>query len=194
MHRQILNIQNPKILVDHEDGNGLNDRRYNLRVATTAQNQWNGKKRESGKTSQYKGVCWHEKHKKWRSQTKYFSKFVWMGEFPSEIVNGIDIGEIKAAKAYDQAARKYFGVFARLNFPEGEYMGYMLDKESEQEALKLIAQCKADRLYATAMILSYKTVGELEIMCKYLGCNISQLAGRVQKFSKGLIGEEKCTK
>lgn len=186
MHRQILGIKDG-ILADHEDGDGLNNRRFNLRVATQAQNQHNQGPRKG--TSRFKGVHWSETHNKWCAQIKYLCKCIWIGSFPKEIVNDVDIGEIKAAKAYDEAARKYFGVFARLNFPEGKYMGYMLDQKVEQEALKLIAQCKADSVTDTAVILSQKTVLELEIMCKYLGCNISRLAGRVLSFSKGLQDE-----
>jgi hypothetical protein len=191
MHKQILDVKNG-VLIDHEDGNGLNNRRFNLRVATREQNQWN-QIAVRGR-SNYKGVYWHIRSKKWRAQIAYFRRRFYIGQFDSEIVNGVDIGEIKAAKAYDEAAKKYFGVFARLNFPEGEYMSYMLDQKTEQEALKLIAECKAEKLDDVAQMLSYKSVRELEIMCKYLGCNISQLAGRVQRFSKGLIGDEKCTK
>lgn len=115
MHRQILNI-NERVLVDHIDGNGLNNRRYNLRVATNAQNQWNMCSTRG--TSRYKGVCWHIHDKKWAVALTYLGERIWIGEFASEIVGDVDIGEIKAAKAYDEAARKYFGVFARLNFPE----------------------------------------------------------------------------
>jgi hypothetical protein len=186
MHQQILKVQG-KAFVDHADGNGLRNRKYNLRVATRSQNQWNRSKNINGK-SKFKGVSRHRKN--WQVFIKYLGKSIYLGEFKPEIVNGIDIGEIRAAKAYDKAARKYFGVFARLNFPEGEYMGYIQDQKVEQEALKLIAECKSEKLDVVAMILSYKTVSELEIMCKYLGCNISELAGRVLSFSKGLSPSE----
>jgi len=125
MHRQILGVKEG-VFVDHIDGDGLNNRRYNLRIATHTQNQWNMRPR--GGTSQYKGVCWHIRYKVWTVNLRYFKRRIWIAQFHKEIVNGVDIGEIRAAKAYDQAARKYFGVFARLNFPT----------EDEKEALRLI--------------------------------------------------------
>lgn len=95
--------------IDHEDGNGLNNqRKSNLRPATTQQNAQGFRRKSSGKTSKFRGVSWHKKAGKWRAYICLDDKHKHLGHFNSEI---------DAAKAYDIAARKYFGDFASPNFP-----------------------------------------------------------------------------
>lgn len=103
MHRAILNITNPKIQVDHENGNGLNNMRVNIRVATPAQNSQNrcGSRDTSSK---YKGVSF--RGNKWNAAIKISGKTKYLGRFTNEL---------EAALAYDNAARRHYGEFARLN-------------------------------------------------------------------------------
>jgi hypothetical protein len=113
MHRMLLDA--PKgFFVDHINGDGLDNRRENLRLCTRSENAQNQKTQHRPKTSKYKGVNklkyggWlvriglHENGKRVRKS---------IGCFPKD-------KEIEAAKAYDEAAVRYFGEFARLNFPE----------------------------------------------------------------------------
>src|SRR5689334_17780885 len=65
MHRVILSITDPKIIVDHKDGDGLNNQRSNLRIATPSQN--NANRRPMG-SSKYLGVYYHKSSKKWKAQ------------------------------------------------------------------------------------------------------------------------------
>jgi len=109
LHRVILGVTDPEIKVDHKDGNGLNNVRYNLRVCTTAENTRN-KQKSKGNTSGFKGVCWHKRDKCWAVQICVDYKGVHLGHFP-----GTPEGKIEAAKAYNVAAIKYYGEFARLN-------------------------------------------------------------------------------
>lgn len=108
MHRELLLLTNEDIEVDHRDGNGLNNQRYNLRKTTHQCNQQNV--RTTTGTSQYKGVTWHKDRNKWCAQIKTNNKRYHLGRFPQD-------QEIEAAKAYDAKAVELFGEFACLNFP-----------------------------------------------------------------------------
>jgi hypothetical protein len=108
MHRLILGAPQG-ITVDHVDGDGLNNTRANLRLATVAQNCRNTpKKRDASSTSRYKGVGYRATEQSWRAKITVNRKRVYLGNFHSEM---------DAARAYDAAARRYFGEFALLNFP-----------------------------------------------------------------------------
>jgi hypothetical protein len=106
MHRQIMNFPEG-LLVDHRNNNTLDNRRSNLRIATQSQNRQNRRKRENT-TSRYVGVSFDKQTNKWKVKIKTETKEIYLGRFSSEI---------EAAKAYDAAALKYHGEFARLNFP-----------------------------------------------------------------------------
>lgn len=106
MHRMLLNLTDPKIHGDHIDHDGLNNQKHNLRPATMAQNQRN-KRSAKNSTSKYLGVCWNQSELKWRVQIFTSGKVILLGRFTSET---------EAAKAYDQAALKFHGEFANLNF------------------------------------------------------------------------------
>ena len=105
LHREIMQPTND-LLVDHRNGNGLDNRRANLRLATHTQNMHNCRKRKNA-TSQFVGVWLDKKRKLWESVIASNGKKIFLGRFKTEI---------EAAKAYDEAARKYHGEFARLNF------------------------------------------------------------------------------
>lgn len=100
MHRVILNAPD-HLLVDHIDHNGLNNQRYNIRLCTNSQNQWNMKGRRNG----FKGVS-AEKYC-FRASIKYQQRTIHLGSFKTEK---------EAGMAYDQKAKELFGDFALLNF------------------------------------------------------------------------------
>ena len=108
MQMLVLNLtmsSTRKMDIDHRDGDGLNNKKNNLRLATHAQNIMNQRLNKVN-TSGYKGVSWHRN--KWRAQIKKDGKRHHLGLFTCLI---------KAAKAYDEAAKELFGEYARLNFP-----------------------------------------------------------------------------
>ena len=108
MHREIMDTP-PGILVDHRNNDGLDNRRDNLRLATSSQNNINCRRNKSKSSSRFVGVTFDKRKKQWRVRISVNRKRIFLGYFDSEI---------DAAKAYDEAAKKYYGEFARLNFPE----------------------------------------------------------------------------
>jgi len=106
MHRLILGLERgDKRECDHIDGNSLNNQRNNLRICSRHQNNCN-RKSYSNSTSTYKGVSWNRLLKKWRADIQVNNKHILLGSFAFEK---------EAAQAYNRAAKKYFGEFARLN-------------------------------------------------------------------------------
>lgn len=107
LHRFIMDAP-PDKQVDHRDGDGLNCRRLNMRIATRTQNARNCK--PCG-TSGYKGVSKSGGgvQNPYRAQIKISGVTRLLGFFPDAV---------SAAHAYDQAATKLFGEFAWLNFPK----------------------------------------------------------------------------
>jgi hypothetical protein len=106
MHREILKVADPKILIDHKDHDGLNNQKYNIRTCTSSENQMN-KKAVVGSSSKYIGVCWHKKDKKWQAAISVNKKQKYLGQFDCPI---------KAAIARDKKAIELHGEFANLNF------------------------------------------------------------------------------
>lgn len=106
LHRMITGVKDGEY-VDHIDGNGLNNRKSNLRICTQQQNTSN-KRPMPGGSSTWKGVSWDKKSKTWYSYIMVYYKRIPIGHFTSEI---------DAAKAYDRAALEHYGEFAKLNFP-----------------------------------------------------------------------------
>lgn len=112
MHRIIMGCtyRDGKI-IDHIDGNGLNNQKSNLRFCTCSENGMNRKPNING-TSKYKGVSLSTTKREngkvycyWVAGIK-LKKYTWLGCFKNET---------DAAKAYNDAALKYFGEFANLN-------------------------------------------------------------------------------
>jgi hypothetical protein len=111
MHRMIAETK-PGDETDHENGDGLDNRRSNLRPATRSQNKGNmGKpKRPDGTahTSQYKGVSWDKSRERWQAKITTHGTTRNLGRYDDEA---------EAGRAYDAAAAEHYGEFARLNFP-----------------------------------------------------------------------------
>lgn len=96
----------PSDHIDHIDGDRQNNRIDNLREATAEQNLRNMSRHADG-SSRFKGVSWNRSLSKW--QASCCGKYI-----------GLFGDEQEAARAYDDAASRDYGAFARLNFPQGE--------------------------------------------------------------------------
>jgi len=114
MHRLIVGAQ-PGEDVDHQNFDGLDNRRRNLRVCTRSQNKANGHKYATCRgripSSRFKGVSFSRSTEQWQARLTLRGKQLWLGYFATQEA---------AAHAYDAAALEYFGEFARLNFPQPE--------------------------------------------------------------------------
>ena len=107
MHRILLKVLKGQ-QIDHVNGNRLDNRKSNLRICTQSQNTKNRIK-STKNTSGYKGV-WFKKDgkrlKRWVADIKVDYKKISLGLF---------LTKEEAARAYNEAAKQYFGEFARLN-------------------------------------------------------------------------------
>lgn len=104
LHRFVMDVWDGR-LVDHRNHDSLDCRKVNLRVCTHAQNTMNSRKRRDG-SSQYKGVRFISKLKKWSVRITVNGQRRYVGFY---------LSEEEAARAYNDAARQHFGEFACLN-------------------------------------------------------------------------------
>jgi hypothetical protein len=105
MHRLVLDAP-VHLQVDHINGDGLDNRKANLRLATEHQNSAHKIGKLPGTSSQYRGVTWHKQAKRWQAAIQVRRKKIYLGLF---------VNETEAAGAYDHAAKAHFGEFAVLN-------------------------------------------------------------------------------
>jgi len=108
LHRFILGITDPNILIDHKDNDGLHDFKTNIRICTNEQNAMNRKKRK-GCTSDFKGVSWYNITNRWKASICFKGHTISLGYF---------LTEIEAASAYNKKAVEFFGEFCKLNKDE----------------------------------------------------------------------------
>lgn len=103
IHRLIMNP--PKGMeVDHINGDKLDNRKQNLRLCTRSENNMNRKH-----TGVYRGIRWTKNG--WQAEIKTNRVYKYLGRFKDPI---------QAAMAYDKAAKKQHGSFARLNFKDSD--------------------------------------------------------------------------
>ena len=105
LHRVIMDAP-VGMEVDHINGDTLDNRRENLRLCIHAENGRNRQLNMNNKSG-YKGVSWNERDKKWRAMIKINLHHIYLGQFTDSM---------EAARAYDEAAQKYYGEFAKTNF------------------------------------------------------------------------------
>lgn len=105
MHRYLMGVSDPNIIIDHIDGNGLNNQKNNLRACTTPDNLKN-RRSKGTKTSKFKGVTQKGVSNQWVSHISVDKKRLYLGTYASEM---------DAAVAYNIAAKEHHGGFANLN-------------------------------------------------------------------------------
>lgn len=109
LHRLLFDLEDPNIKVDHIDHNLLNNKRNNLRICTQEENARNKRQLPNSNLYNYKGChyCYYKnKTNPWQCMIGHNNKTIHIGYFPTLE---------QCAKAYNKAAKKYFGEFACLN-------------------------------------------------------------------------------
>ncbi len=105
MHRLLLGLHKGDMRQsDHRNGNTLDNRRENLRIADSFQNAWNHRV-QSSNTSGYKGVSFCARTSKWRAQIQVRGTKKYLGSFPEKE---------EAYLVYCEAAKQMHGEFARF--------------------------------------------------------------------------------
>lgn len=105
LHRFVLSVNNPKVIVDHISGDMLDNRKFNLRICTQSENGMN-KRIQSNNTSGIPGIYLRSDTGKWCARIKINRKTINLGCFT-------DLEEAK--KVRKEAEEKYFGEFSYDN-------------------------------------------------------------------------------
>lgn len=125
LHRALLRLEDPAVHVDHINGDGLDNRRANLRIATIAENNRNqrpGRRNRSG----FKGVYFRPDRGRWVARIFAEGQVHSLGHYDSAV---------DAAHAYDAAAKELHGEFAYLNFPlHPQYSSQPQNDQTEGQA------------------------------------------------------------
>jgi hypothetical protein len=110
MHRLILGVTDKSLHVDHKNGNGLDNRKENLRLVTRNQNMRNLTRIRVNNTSGYRGVCFEKSSGKWMA-------YIYIDGKQKKLGRHLDPKD--AARAFDNAAREIFGEYCgKLNFED----------------------------------------------------------------------------
>jgi hypothetical protein len=107
MHREIFGAHHGE-KIDHQNRNTLDNRRGNLRVASSRQSVLNQRLLTARNRSGYRGISLDQNAQRWRAQIKVKGKQIHLGFFNTAQ---------EAARVYDAAARQYHEGFTSLNFP-----------------------------------------------------------------------------
>jgi len=108
IHRLITDTEDGDVVVDHQNGDTLDNRRDNLIVSSYQENAMNKSKTKHHRSSKFKGVT-KMKNGRWKAHVGMDDQDIHLGYFDTEE---------EAARAYDRAATDKFGDRAKLNFPK----------------------------------------------------------------------------
>jgi hypothetical protein len=116
MHRLVLSLKLTRELVDgeladHENGDGLDNRRCNLRLATYSQNGHNRRRQSNNNTSRFLGVCWDAHNNKWKAQIQING---------TVIVLGVHATELEACEARESFIGVHPELMARRNLNQDD--------------------------------------------------------------------------
>ena len=108
MHRIIMEVENPLISVDHRDYEGLNNKRYNLRISSIPENVRHRETKNSNNTSGYRNVTWDKRREQWIVQLQV--------DGTNKVLGFFDKDQLEQAGRFAELMReKYYGEFAGSN-------------------------------------------------------------------------------
>lgn len=136
MHRVIC-PPGPTQMVDHINGNTLDNRKSNLRTCSRSQNARNTQAARNAKVK-FKGVSFNEKDQVFQAFVTVDDKPTYIGQYPNAM---------EAALAYDKFAMHIQGEFARLNFPNAAHCEFISKLKAERDALEQIAHVTGEETY-----------------------------------------------
>ena len=84
MHWDVIGKPKSGLEIDHINGDGLDNRRENLKACTHRMNMMNRRKNDNNKSG-YKGVCWHKTSQKWMAQTMVYGRRIYLGVFSNNL-------------------------------------------------------------------------------------------------------------
>lgn len=169
MHRYLMSAKRGQ-LVDHINGNTFDNRKCNLRLCTTAENNRNAKKSITGK-SKYKGVVIGKKGV-FYAKLQYNKKYYHLGTFDLET---------DAALAYDKKARELFKDFAKLNFPEINEYNFPIRPRKMRVKIKISEENFAKMLEMRNTGMTIKSI------CDQYGVDHDYIRNRLKRQKKEVL-------
>lgn len=142
LHRDVMGLtsDDPR-RVDHINGDPLDNRRANLRFATSAENAQNRRGSNRGARSRYRGVTWSKKSQKWAAGAMLEGKQHWLGVFDDEFAAALRAVEFRAEHMPFSADAEWLKEY-RDTLRARERMGFVTPR-SRQQADKMVAQIEA---------------------------------------------------
>jgi len=134
MHREIMKTPEG-YETDHVNGDGLDNRRLNLRTCSKSQNQHNQSVKRKGTSSKYKGVSYYKANGKWGVNLALDGKSLFFGLHDTEE---------EAARVYNEKAIELFGEFASLNIV-GPDDGSVVHTKAEIERVRGLLRAEEEK-------------------------------------------------
>jgi len=184
MHRMLLNSD---VEVDHENKNRRDNRKFNLRVASSSDNGAN-KSMQRNNTSGFTGVFWYKNTNKWQVNIQYYKEEFQLGYYKSKNI-AISVrlkGEQLIFKEFAPNIDKFHMIDENINKAETinelKHFAQMLDNCISIPKVKRLTQYKVDNLYNDTMGVGIE-YNRKELATKYK-CSLSTIDVHIRKFKQ----------
>lgn len=174
LHRVVAHLSLPDLVVDHIDGNGLNNCRENLRICTANENKRNLRSHINSK-SKYLGVTYNEDRNNWSAQLTSGGIQRLSMRFDTEEL---------AAKAYDIAALEYHGEFANLNFKDIIYTDTLENFKLKYRVVRTISVEHKSKLELSRQGIDFTKLHREKRGRKVVNVNTGEIFGSVSEVAE----------